>query len=157
MMQSHLPGQRWGCTEDGDRDLCWDLFHHIHVDKIWWIPEFLLCSSGAAAPWDPSLSAPSKFRSSADTPTCSIPKQCIILVLIQISTLSTHSNENSSVNKVPTKSTIFHPINGWLCISCSQVFCTSCVCVHTHVLHSLPSLYFLAQSIKLSDKLSTHK
>jgi len=130
-----LPGQHSGYTEDEDRDLCWHLFHHIHVDTIWWMPEFLLCSFGAAVPWDPLLSAPSKHHSSSNTQTYSTPKKCIILVHHRINMPLKYSNGNTLLT-VCNMSNIFNPITDLEHIShrysvyCAYVRIKTCVCTH---------------------------
>lgn len=77
LMYLDLPGPHWVCKADGGHVQCWHWCLHSRADRIWWSLWSLGGSFGAAAPSDPSPSAPSIYHSSADTPTVCTPAHLI--------------------------------------------------------------------------------
>lgn len=75
LLSVDLPGQHWGCRADGGRVQCWHWCLRSRADRIWWSLWSLGGSCGAAAPSDPSQSAPSRCHSSAGTLTVCTPAQ----------------------------------------------------------------------------------
>lgn len=68
-----LPGRHWVCRAGEGRGQCWRWCLHIHADRLWWSQWSHCGSYGADDPSGPSLSDPSRCRSSAGTPTVCTP------------------------------------------------------------------------------------